>query len=106
MAYQVYGKGVNRKLVDFIHKFILNKIKPDLTFMLKVNISTAIKRLNKRGKKNRYDKFSRNFYKRVQNAFIKISRQESRRYSILDNSKDSKEAENIILNKCLKILQK
>ena len=36
LAYQVYGKGVNKKLVDFIHRHILGGIKPDLTFMLKV----------------------------------------------------------------------
>ena len=74
LAYQVYGKGVNKNLVDVVHKNILNKIKPDLTFILKVNIKKAMKRLNKRRSKNRYDKFPENFYKNVQKAFIKISK--------------------------------
>ena len=39
VAYQVYGKGVNKVLVDSVHKFILGDVKPDLTFILKVNIS-------------------------------------------------------------------
>ena len=39
LAYQVYGKGVNKNLVDTIHKYILGNIKPDLTFILKANIS-------------------------------------------------------------------
>ncbi len=51
IAYQVYGKEVNKTLVDNIHKYILGKVKPDLTFILKVNISKAMKRLNKRKKK-------------------------------------------------------
>ena len=38
MAYQVYGKSVNKSLVNTVHKHILESIKPDLTVLLKVNI--------------------------------------------------------------------
>ena len=79
LAYQVYGKGVSKNFVDSIHKFILGNIKPDLTFVLKVNISKALQRLKKRKKKNRYDKFSKNFYIRVQNAFIKIAKKNAKK---------------------------
>ena len=41
LAYQVYGKGVNKNFVDVIHKNILGNIKPDLTFILKVNIAKS-----------------------------------------------------------------
>ena len=90
LAYQVYGKKVDKRLIDSVHKYILNDIKPDLTFILKVNISKALQRLKKRKKKNRYDKFSKKFYVKVQKAFIKISKKNKKRYFILDNSKDSK----------------
>ena len=43
LAYQVYGKGVNKNFVDIIHKNILDNIKPDLTFILKVNIGKSKK---------------------------------------------------------------
>ena len=105
-AYQVYGKGVNKSLVNSVHKYILRGIKPDLTFILRVNISKALQRLEKRKKKNRYDKFSRNFYIKVQNAFIKIANKNKRRYFIIENSKDSKETEKVILNKFLRVLSK
>ena len=42
LAYQVFGKGVNKNMVNAIHKYILGNIKPDLTFILKVNISKAL----------------------------------------------------------------
>ena len=29
MAYQVYGKGVNKNLVDSVHKYVLDHIRPD-----------------------------------------------------------------------------
>ena len=106
LAYQVYGKGVDKNLVDYIHKHILGRIKPDLTFILKVSIAKALQRLKKRKKINRYDKFSKNFYIKVQKAFIKIASKNKKRYFVLDNSKDSKEIEKIILNKFIQILYK
>ena len=106
LAYQVYGKGVNKSLIDFIHKYILGNIKPDLTFVLKVNISKALQRLKKRKNKNRYDKFSKNFYIKVQNAFIKMAKKDKGRYFIIDNSKDSDTVEKIILDKFLSRLNK
>ena len=105
-AYQVYGKGVDAKLINFVHKYVLKSIKPNLTFILKVNILKAIKRMNKRKSKNRYDKFSKSFYKKVQKGFIKIAKKNKNRCVIIDNSKDDKSTEKIIFHNFLKVLRK
>ena len=98
IAYQVYGSGENKSFVEYIHNHILGDIKPDLTFVLTVNINKAFKRIKKRKSKNRYDKFPRKFYTKVQRAFIKIAKTNKSRYMILDNSNDTKNAEKIILS--------
>ena len=97
---------MSKALVDSVHKYILGSIRPDLTFILKVNISKALERLKKRKKKNRYDKFSKYFYIKAQKAFIKIAKKNKTRYFVLDNSKDSEETEKIILNKFIQVLSK
>ena len=99
LAYQVFGKGVNKNLVNSVHKYILQNLRPDLTFILKVNISKALQRLRKRKKKNRYDKFTKNFYVNAQNAFIKIAKKNKNRYCIIDNSKDTDDTEKKILER-------
>ena len=106
MAYQVSGKKVDKSLVNFIHNKILQKLKPDLTIILKVNISKAMKRIQKRKNNNRYDRFPISFYKRVQNSFLRIGRSNKKRYLILDNSRDTKNVEDIIYKKCLNFLRK
>ena len=106
MAYQVYGKSVNKSLVNTVHKQILGSIKPDLTILLKVNLKKAFQRIKKRKFKNRYDKFDRDFYQKVQNAFIKIAKKNKKRYFIIDNSIDSNETEKIILKKIIRTLSK
>ena len=106
MAYQVYGKNVDKLLVNTVHKQILESIKPDLTVLLKVNIKKAFHRMKKRKFKNRYDKFDRNFYQKVQNAFIKIANKNKKRYFVIDNSEDTQETEKIILEEVIRTLNK
>ena len=106
LAYQVYGKNVSKKFIDILHKQILKGLKPDFTFILTVNIKKAMNRLKKRRNKNRYDKFTSNFYSKVQKAFIKISKNNKQRYMLIDNSKDTPEVEKIIFSKFMKLLNK
>ena len=104
LAYQVYGKGVDKNFINPIHKYILKDVKPDITFILTANIKKAMKRLKKRRNKNRYDKFSSNFYNKVQKAFIKIAKTNGKKYIILDNSNDTPNVEKIIFNKFMNLL--
>ena len=104
LAYQIYGKGVNKKFVDVIHNNILKNVKPNLTYVLKCKISKSMNRINKRKTKNRYDKFSKGFYTKVQAAFIKIAKQNKKRCIIIDNSNDDITTEQKIFNKFLKVL--
>ena len=104
-AYQVSGKKVNPKFIEFIHKYILNNNKPDITFVLKADISQAMKRLNKRKVKNRYDKFSKNFYTNVQKAFLKIASLNKKRCLVVDNSKNNPDAEEIIFKNVARLLK-
>ena len=106
LAYQVYGSGVNKSLVDFVHKKILNNIKPNLTYILKLNIEKAFQRIKKRKNINRYDKFPQKFYQKVQRAFIKIAKTNKQKYVVLNTSEDTLETEKIIFKKFIKVLNK
>ena len=102
LAYQVSGKIVKPGFIENIHNEIL-PFKPNLTFVLKVKIRKALKRLQKRRKKNRYDKFSKSFYIKAQKAFLKIAKKNKKKYYVIDNSTDSMHIEKkileIVLNK-------
>ncbi len=91
-AYQVYGKKVKKSFISNIHNIILQKIRPNLVFILKVDQKSALKRLAKRKNKNRYDIFSKNFYRKVQKYFLKISKNK-KNYIILDSSSNTKDLE-------------
>ena len=65
-----------------------------------------MKRLKKRKKKNRYDKFSKNFYNRVQKAFLKIAKTDKKKYIIVDNSLDTSKTEKIIFRRFIEVFNK
>ena len=100
LAYQVYGKKVNRYFIDNIHKFILQGIKPNITFILKVSSKASKLRLKKRRTKNRYDNFPVKFYLKAQRAFLKIAKNKSK-YLIFESSENSSKLENIIYQNVL-----
>ena len=105
LAYQVFGYGINKSIVDLVHKEILNNFKPDLTFVLKIDIKTAIKRIHKRKVLNRYDKLSKSFYSKVQKAFIKIAKQNKRKYVVLNSQKNATILEDLIFSKVFSLLK-
>ncbi len=104
IAYQVYGKKVNFKFINNIHKIILGKLKPNLTFVLKVSPKVSKKRLKKRKSKNRYDNFPQSFYDNAQKSFVEISKNK-KNYFVLDSSLNDNSLEREILKITLRKLR-
>ena len=104
LAYQVYGKKVNRNFIDHIHKFILQGIKPNITFILKVSSKSSKLRLKKRRTKNRYDNFSQSFYTKAQRSFLQIARNK-KNYFILNSSPNNSDLEKKIFKIVCKYLK-
>ena len=50
-AYQHYGLGVKKNIIDFLNKEILGTIKPDYTFLMYLNVNKITSRISSRKKK-------------------------------------------------------
>ena len=104
IAYQHYGFGINLKLIEFINKYLLKKFKVTFTFLNIVSKNNLIKRINKRKILNRYDKFSYSFYKKVQKGYLKLSKRNKRKYSIINSNLDKEKNKLLILKKVNKLI--
>tara|TARA_B100000965_G_scaffold253668_1_gene213438 strand:+ start:635 stop:1246 length:612 start_codon:yes stop_codon:yes gene_type:complete len=104
IAYQHYGLGVDINLIKLINKFLLKDIKVNFTFLNIVNNKNLVSRLKKRKKLNRYDKFSINFYNKVQNGFLKLSNNK-KKYQIINSNLDIKKNERFIINKINRLIK-
>ena len=104
VAYQHYGMGINKKIIDINNKFILNKLKINFTFLNIINKKNLLIRLKKRSKLNRYDKFLTEFYTKAQNGFIKISKKNKNNYLIINSNLEIRDNKIIVINKIKKLL--
>ena len=105
IAYQHYGLGVQLDFIKRINKYILTNFKVDFTFLNTVNQKNMLKRLKLRNSLNRYDKFDKNFYKKVQRGFLKLTKKNKTKYQIINSNLDIKHNENLIINKIRKIIE-
>ena len=102
LAYQHYGMGISKRLIKSLNKIILKDIKPTFTFLNIVSMKNLKLRINKRPK-NRYDKFNYKFYNKVQNGFIKLSKNKNK-YSVINSNNEISINKKIIINKINNLL--
>ena len=103
-AYQVIGNKIDKNLNKLNQDHILNGLTPNLTILLRSDFKTVIARIKKRKKKNKFDKLKINFYKKAQNAYLSIAKN-NKKYYIFDSSKDTTDLEKKIFNLIIKKLQ-
>ena len=99
IAYQHYGMGVNLKFIKNINDYLLKNINIDFTFLNTVSHENMKKRLMNRKTLNRYDKFDKFFYEKVQNGFIKLFKKNPKKYMKINSNLNINYNEKIILNK-------
>ena len=104
LAYQHYGMGIDKNIINIINQYLLGKIKIDFTFLNLVNMTNLQSRLSKRKNLNRYDKFKISFYKKIQNGFVKIAKKNKKKYLIINSNNSIHKNKKIILNKTNKLL--
>ena len=98
IAYQHYGFGINLSIIKKINQFLLKNFKPDFTFLHTVSSKNMENRLKKRKNINRYDRFNKSFYNKVQNGFIKLSKN-NKKYKIINSNIDIQINKTYILEK-------
>ena len=103
IAYQHYGFGINRNIINLLNRFILGNFKVDFTFLHIVKKKDIRKKI--KTKKNRYDKFNKNFYVKVQNGFLKLSKKNKKKYMVVNSNNNINENKKLIIEKIKKIIK-
>ncbi len=80
LAYQAYGGGLPLRLIRRLNRFVRGGTVPHLTFLLEVETRPGLRRS---GRRDRIEKKSVAFHERVRRGFLKLARQEPRRFVVL-----------------------
>lgn len=104
IAYQGYGRGLNRQWVEEIHDRFLNGLKPYRTFLLDLPVEEGLRRAWKRMenqavKEDRFEKEDLAFHRRVREGYLLLARQEPNRIVVLDGMKDEQSLHREILTR-------
>ena len=105
-AYQGYGRGINMKFINALTNEAANRIEPDLTFLVDVEVQLAEKRSSTIGRQDRIELESMEFKMKVIQGFRDIAQNNPNRVVILDGSKDVEQLTDISWNKIRSLLGK
>lgn len=84
MAYQGFGRKIPLKAIEEISRLVRGALKPDLTFVLDIDI---VKGLARGGRHDRIEREALSFHRRVRKGFLTLAKKESKRMVVLDTSK-------------------
>ena len=83
-AYQGFGRKISLKAIEEASKLVRGDLKPDLTFVLDIDIKKGLKR---GGRHDRIEREALSFHERVRRGFLALAKKEPRRMVVLDTSK-------------------
>lgn len=102
VAYQGYGRELDLEQIYQLNKIATNGIVPDITFILDIDIETSLQRIGKG--RDRMENSGRDFFERVRNGYIEISKQEPERVKLLNGNSPIEEIQNTISNYVEKLI--
>ena len=73
IAYQGYGRGLDRSLIDQLNAIATNGLQSDLTLWLDLDVEEGLARTQKRGEKDRMEQSTIDFHRRVQKGFQELA---------------------------------
>lgn len=95
-AYQGYGRGLAPEAIHNVHKVTLGDFKPDITFLLDIDVDTGLSRSHKRlaaakgfhNTEDRFERLDKAFHERLRAGFLEIAAAEPARVHVIDAAQD------------------
>ncbi|KUK70233.1 MAG: Thymidylate kinase, partial [Anaerolineae bacterium 49_20] len=84
LAYQGYGHGIDLATLRAMLDFATDKLKPDLTLLLDVDVEIGLQRKRKEDEWNRLDAYELAFHQRVREGYHQLCQLEPERWRVID----------------------
>ncbi|MFA4910699.1 MAG: dTMP kinase [Desulfobacteria bacterium] len=95
IAYQVYARGFDLKLVKKLNQLATSGLTPDITILfdcpVDVGLTRAMGRICSEANQAREDRFERedrNFHEKVREGYLKVAKKKNERIIVIDGTKD------------------
>jgi len=95
MAYQGYGRGLNKETINNLNELATGGLKPDITFFVDVPVKTGLAR--KTEEADRFESETLSFHDKVRSGYLALMKQDPRRFITIDGLKTKNEIAEEIL---------
>lgn len=95
MAYQGFGRGVDRETIRALHRLVLGEVTPDLTLLLDIAPERGLARAMNgegavdRGGETRFERMDLSFHEKLRRGFLAIAAEEPDRVAVIDADRDA-----------------
>ena len=100
LAYQGYGKGLNKEFINLCNSYVTKGTIPHITIVLDIERSSSVNRDD--SEKDRMENNSDTFFKNVTSGYRTISKNSPDRYFLIDGTLTIDTIHNLIWNKVKK----
>ena len=86
-AYQGGGRQLDLAKIETLDRWVVQDLKPTLTFLLDAPVEVGMKRAKHRGPQDRIEQEKKDFFERVRAMYLQRARGEPERFRIIDATK-------------------
>jgi dTMP kinase len=101
IAYQSFGQNVDLELIKKVQEAAIGGFKPDITFLIDVDVDVAFERIKNRAENNRYEKMDKGFHQKVRKGFLEIFKENVGRVVVIDGNLDELKIHQQIVSKLI-----
>lgn len=76
LAYQGYGRGLDRAFIEALSRRATDGLVPDVTILLDIAVDEGMRRVAQRGARDRLEQATSGFHERVRTGFLDIASRE------------------------------
>jgi len=84
IAYQGYGRGLGRDLIERANAIATGGLEPDLTLLLDLPVEVGLARRAREAESNHFDRETVAFHQRVRDAFLALAAESPATWRIID----------------------
>ena len=104
-AYQGYGRNIDLGIIETLNRLVTKGIRPNLTILLDVSAEVGLRRKAAHAAMDRFEKEALSFHKEIRDAYIKLSKEDPKRFFVVDGSLEPQIIQNTIRQKVEKLLK-
>lgn len=105
-AYQGYGRGIDLGIIETLNRLVTKGVRPNLTILLDCKVEEGFKRKAEYDSSmDRFEKEDLSFHKRVKKSYVKLSKEDPKRFFIVNGGAGIEEMHKKIRDKVEKLLK-